>query len=183
MDYSIQVASQRSLQYSRLCESPTWHLMYMHSLTGFYFLQAWSGSQNLVTFRNFTRQLSYVKKLWLQLNRLSLTWGPFNRSSYLLVDCFLIFGYSLLMKKFHNICQAHVFYPEKGGCAAFLANYDTKSGARVMFNNRHYSLPPWSISILPDCRNVVFNTAKVRLPWAPPPIVLEAFKFAAELIF
>lgn len=57
--------------------------------------------------------------------------------------------------------QAHVFYPEKGGCAAFLANYDTKSGARVMFNNRHYSLPPWSISILPDCRNVVFNTAKV----------------------
>lgn len=31
-----------------------------------------------------------------------------------------------------------------------------------MFNNMHYNLPPWSISILPDCRNVVFNTAKVR---------------------
>lgn len=30
-----------------------------------------------------------------------------------------------------------------------------------MFNNMHYNLPPWSISILPDCRNVVFNTAKV----------------------
>ncbi|KAK7282946.1 hypothetical protein RIF29_12086 [Crotalaria pallida] len=25
----------------------------------------------------------------------------------------------------------------------------------------HYNLPPWSISILPDCRNVVFNIAKV----------------------
>jgi len=25
----------------------------------------------------------------------------------------------------------------------------------------HYNLPPWSISILPDCRNAVFNTAKV----------------------
>lgn len=57
--------------------------------------------------------------------------------------------------------QAHVFYQEKGGCAAFLSNYDTESGVRVLFNNRHYSLPPWSISILPDCRNVVFNTAKV----------------------
>ncbi|XP_021889259.1 beta-galactosidase 3-like [Carica papaya] len=27
----------------------------------------------------------------------------------------------------------------------------------------HYSLPPWSISILPDCKNVVFNTADVRV--------------------
>ncbi|KAJ8451967.1 hypothetical protein Cgig2_007450 [Carnegiea gigantea] len=57
--------------------------------------------------------------------------------------------------------QAHVFYPENGGCAAFLSNYDTQSAAKVLFNNMHYNLPPWSISILPDCRNVAFNTAKV----------------------
>lgn len=58
--------------------------------------------------------------------------------------------------------QAHVFTSQPGVCAAFLANYNTNSIARVMFNNVHYNLPPWSISILPDCRNVVFNTAKVR---------------------
>ncbi|CAI0392457.1 unnamed protein product [Linum tenue] len=57
--------------------------------------------------------------------------------------------------------QAHVYSTEHGDCAAFLANYDTKSATRVLFNNMHYNLPPWSISILPDCRNVVFNTAKV----------------------
>ncbi|KAI4327674.1 hypothetical protein L6164_020103 [Bauhinia variegata] len=57
--------------------------------------------------------------------------------------------------------QAHVYSTESGDCAALLANYDTKSTVRVMFNNMHYNLPPWSISILPDCRNVVFNTAKV----------------------
>ncbi|KAK6922654.1 D-galactoside/L-rhamnose binding SUEL lectin domain [Dillenia turbinata] len=57
--------------------------------------------------------------------------------------------------------QAHVYSAESGECAAFLSNYDTKSTSRVMFNNMHYNLPPWSISILPDCRNVVFNTAKV----------------------
>ncbi|XP_058227870.1 beta-galactosidase 3 isoform X2 [Rhododendron vialii] len=57
--------------------------------------------------------------------------------------------------------QAHVYSSEAGDCAAFLSNYDTKSSVRVMFNNMHYNLPPWSISILPDCRNVVFNTAKV----------------------
>ncbi|KAL6977561.1 Beta-galactosidase 3 [Sarracenia purpurea var. burkii] len=56
--------------------------------------------------------------------------------------------------------QAHVYSPG-GDCAAFLSNYDTNSAARVMFNNMHYNLPPWSISILTDCRNVVFNTAKV----------------------
>ncbi|KAK8707923.1 hypothetical protein V6N13_058974 [Hibiscus sabdariffa] len=58
--------------------------------------------------------------------------------------------------------QAHVF-SSKGSCAAFLSNYHTKSAVRVIFNDRHYNLPPWSISILPDCRNVVFNTAKVRV--------------------
>ncbi|MBA0551647.1 hypothetical protein Golob_022523, partial [Gossypium lobatum] len=60
-----------------------------------------------------------------------------------------------------NFQQAHTYTSESGDCVAFLSNYDTKSAARVLFNNMHYNLPPWSISILPDCRNVVFNTAKV----------------------
>ncbi|XP_024542252.1 beta-galactosidase 8 isoform X1 [Selaginella moellendorffii] len=45
-------------------------------------------------------------------------------------------------------------------CAAFLANIDTSS-ASVKFGGKVYNLPPWSVSILPDCRNVVFNTAQV----------------------
>ncbi|KAK8580862.1 hypothetical protein V6N13_143921 [Hibiscus sabdariffa] len=57
--------------------------------------------------------------------------------------------------------QAHVFSSRGGSCAAFLSNYHMKSAARVTFNNRHYDLPPWSISILPDCKNVAFNTALV----------------------
>ncbi|KAG6704975.1 hypothetical protein I3842_07G158600 [Carya illinoinensis] len=57
--------------------------------------------------------------------------------------------------------QAHVFSSGRRRCAAFLANYHSNSAARVIFNNMHYNLPPWSISILPDCRNVVFNTARV----------------------
>ncbi|XP_027089797.1 beta-galactosidase 3 [Coffea arabica] len=57
--------------------------------------------------------------------------------------------------------EAHVYSSAKGGCAAFLSNYDSNSAARVTFNNMHYNLPPWSISILPDCKNVIFNTAKV----------------------
>ena len=60
-----------------------------------------------------------------------------------------------------NCSQAHVFSSKSDGCAAFLSNYNTRSDARVTFNNMHYDLPRWSISILPDCQNVVFNTAKV----------------------
>ena len=58
--------------------------------------------------------------------------------------------------------QAHVFKSESGSCAAFLANYDTSSYANVEYGNNHYDLPPWSISILPDCKNTVYNTARVR---------------------
>jgi len=48
-------------------------------------------------------------------------------------------------------------------CSAFLANVGTKSDATVNFSGNSYHLPAWSVSILPDCKNVVLNTAQVRL--------------------
>lgn len=57
--------------------------------------------------------------------------------------------------------EAHVYKAKSGACAAFLANYDPKSSAKVTFGNTQYDLPPWSVSILPDCKNVVFNTARI----------------------
>ncbi|KAM7254583.1 hypothetical protein ACFE04_003963 [Oxalis oulophora] len=60
-----------------------------------------------------------------------------------------------------NYEEAHVFKSKSGACAAFLANYHQSSYAKVTFGNEHYNLPPWSISILPDCKNTVYNTARV----------------------
>lgn len=60
-----------------------------------------------------------------------------------------------------NNQEVHVFNPKSGSCAAFLANYDTTSSAKVNFQNMQYELPPWSISILPDCKTAVFNTARL----------------------
>ena len=57
--------------------------------------------------------------------------------------------------------QAHEFKSKSGACAAFLANYNPSSYAKVAYGNNHYNLPPWSISILPDCKNTVYNTARV----------------------
>ncbi|KAK6944825.1 Glycoside hydrolase 35, catalytic domain [Dillenia turbinata] len=56
--------------------------------------------------------------------------------------------------------EAHV-YQSKSGCAAFLANYDEQHAVKVSFSGAQYDLPAWSVSILPDCKNVVFNTARV----------------------
>ncbi|KAL5078646.1 hypothetical protein RYX36_007067 [Vicia faba] len=63
-----------------------------------------------------------------------------------------------------NTAKVHLYKTSFGACAAFLANYDTSSWAKVPFGNGQYDLPPWSISILPDCKTEVFNTAKVGAP-------------------
>ena len=57
--------------------------------------------------------------------------------------------------------QADIYSDQSGGCVAFLANIDSANDKVVTFRNRQYDLPAWSVSILPDCRNVVFNSAKV----------------------
>ncbi|PIN25789.1 Beta-galactosidase [Handroanthus impetiginosus] len=57
--------------------------------------------------------------------------------------------------------EAHVYRDNGSKCAAFLANIDEHGSATVKFHNQAYTLPPWSVSILPDCRNTAFNTAKI----------------------
>ncbi|KAH7833498.1 hypothetical protein Vadar_006946 [Vaccinium darrowii] len=57
--------------------------------------------------------------------------------------------------------EAHVYRENKSRCSAFLANIDERDSATVTFFGQVYTLPPWSVSILPDCRKTVFNTAKI----------------------
>lgn len=60
------------------------------------------------------------------------------------------------------LLQAYTFTEEAGGgCVAFLINNDQRKNATVQFQNQSFVLLPKSISILPDCQNVIFNTAKV----------------------
>lgn len=73
----------------------------------------------------------------------------------------------LVLVSLINFCtfvnvQAHVYKSKSGACSAFLANYNPRSYAKISFGSNHYNLPPWSISILPDCKNTVYNTARVR---------------------
>ncbi|CAM0946109.1 unnamed protein product [Alopecurus aequalis] len=73
------------------------------------------------------------------------------------------------IKKLGNYEKAYVFNSKNGTCAAaFLSNYHTTSAVKVRFMGRHYDLPAWSISILPDCKTAVFNTATVKEPTLLP---------------
>nr|Q00662.1 RecName: Full=Putative beta-galactosidase; Short=Lactase; AltName: Full=SR12 protein; Flags: Precursor [Dianthus caryophyllus]CAA40459.1 CARSR12 [Dianthus caryophyllus] len=60
--------------------------------------------------------------------------------------------------------EAHVYSSNSGSCAAFLANYDPKWSVKVTFSGMEFELPAWSISILPDCKKEVYNTARVNEP-------------------
>lgn len=65
-------------------------------------------------------------------------------------------------------------YASSEFCVAFLANTDDKEDKTVQFRNMSYNLPAWSVSILPDCKNEVFNSAKVRSPSSMVDMVPES---------
>lgn len=64
--------------------------------------------------------------------------------------------------------EATVYKTGSGLCAAFLANFGAQSEATVNFNGNSYILPAWSVSILPDCKNVALNTAKINAAVVSP---------------
>ncbi|XP_065880774.1 beta-galactosidase 16-like [Euphorbia lathyris] len=70
-----------------------------------------------------------------------------------------------------HLQEAFVFRGNSGECAAFLANYNWRRNARIFFQNRSYDLPPKSISILPDCETITFNTAKVNAQYGTRSII------------
>ncbi|KAL2937121.1 Beta-galactosidase 14 [Bienertia sinuspersici] len=58
-----------------------------------------------------------------------------------------------------NKCNDQARYYHKNNlCAAFLWNNRTHTPETVKFKGKEHTLPPKSISILPDCKTVVYNT-------------------------
>ncbi|XP_010535801.1 PREDICTED: beta-galactosidase 7 [Tarenaya hassleriana] len=53
-------------------------------------------------------------------------------------------------------------YAMKEGSSCFISNSNTTADALVSFQGNQYSVPAWSVSVLPDCKNVAYNTAKVN---------------------
>ncbi|GAB2275102.1 Beta-galactosidase 8 [Dionaea muscipula] len=75
--------------------------------------------------------------------------------------------------------EATVYKIESGSCASFLANTGT-SQTTVNFNGNSYLLPAWSVSILPDCKNVALNTAKINSVAVLPKFIPQALNHKVD---
>lgn len=59
--------------------------------------------------------------------------------------------------------QAYIYEnKEDNVCVAFLSNNNSRIDTDVVFRGTKYFLPHHSISILPDCKTVVYNTQRVN---------------------
>ncbi|CAN0845632.1 Beta-galactosidase 10 [Linum grandiflorum] len=72
--------------------------------------------------------------------------------------------------------EVDIYADGSGACCSFLANSDAQNDMTIIFRNSSYYLPAWSVSILPDCRNEIFNTAKVTSQASVVEMIPEALR-------
>ncbi|KAL5066527.1 hypothetical protein RYX36_028264 [Vicia faba] len=66
------------------------------------------------------------------------------------------------VQKINDFHEVRIFEKEEGNiCAAFITNNHTTQAATISFRGSNYLLPAHSISVLPDCKTVVFNTQSI----------------------
>ncbi|QCD80206.1 beta-galactosidase [Vigna unguiculata] len=63
---------------------------------------------------------------------------------------------------FGNSVKATV-YATNGSSSCFLSNTNTTTDATLTFRGNKYTIPAWSVSLLPDCHHEEYNTAKVNV--------------------
>ncbi|KAK6923726.1 Glycoside hydrolase 35, catalytic domain, partial [Dillenia turbinata] len=61
-----------------------------------------------------------------------------------------------------HLQEVDVYSDPSEACVAFLANIDDVNDKTIVFRNMSYHVPAWSVSILKDCKNEVYNSAKVK---------------------
>jgi len=52
-------------------------------------------------------------------------------------------------------------YTYDGKSTCFIGNAHQSKDATINFRNNEYTIPAWSVSILPNCSSEAYNTAKV----------------------
>ena len=66
------------------------------------------------------------------------------------------------VQKLNDYHEVRIFEkPGTSTCAAFITNNHTNQAATISFRGSNYFLPAHSISVLPDCKTVVYNTQNI----------------------
>ncbi|TKY46213.1 Beta-galactosidase protein [Spatholobus suberectus] len=89
-------------------------------------------------------------------------WGHLKRLHELLksMEKVLTMGSSNNIE-YGNMMTATI-YSYAGNSVCFLGNANPSKEATINFQNTQYTVPAWSVSILPDCFTEAYNTAKVN---------------------
>jgi hypothetical protein len=78
------------------------------------------------------------------------------------------------VQKLGKLFEARVYeIKEQNVCVAFLSNHNTKDDVTMTFRGQPYFVPRHSISILADCKTVVFSTQhvnKLSIVWSSEPM-------------
>uniref|UniRef100_A0ACD5Z522 Uncharacterized protein n=1 Tax=Avena sativa TaxID=4498 RepID=A0ACD5Z522_AVESA len=63
---------------------------------------------------------------------------------------------------FDDKVKATKYTLDDGSSACFISNSHDNEDVNVTFEGSVYQVPAWSVSVLPDCKTVAYNTAKVK---------------------
>ncbi|KAK3226688.1 hypothetical protein Dsin_006550 [Dipteronia sinensis] len=89
-------------------------------------------------------------------------WGHLRNLHLILlsVQKTLLYGYKRDID-YGNMMSATV-YNYEGKCVAFLGNANKLEDLTINFQDNNYTVPRWSVTVLPDCFTEAYNTAKIN---------------------
>ncbi|KAK1554837.1 hypothetical protein Q3G72_018080 [Acer saccharum] len=89
-------------------------------------------------------------------------WGHLRNLHLILlsVQKTLFYGYKRDID-YGNMMSATV-YNYEGKCVAFLGNANELEDFTINFQDNNYTVPRWSVTVLPDCFTEAYNTAKIN---------------------
>ncbi|CAI9760639.1 unnamed protein product [Fraxinus pennsylvanica] len=72
-----------------------------------------------------------------------------------------ILTYGNVTNKDYGNMMSHTIYNYDGTRVCFFGNANQNDAITINFEGTNYTVPAWSVSILPDCKTEVYNTARV----------------------
>ncbi|EYU41564.1 hypothetical protein ABFS82_10G046800 [Erythranthe guttata] len=89
-------------------------------------------------------------------------WGHLKKLHSLLMSMEKILTYGQYTNTDYGRMMSSTVYSLNGTRVCFLGNANNKDDITINFEGRKYTVPAWSVSILPDCVTEVYNTARVN---------------------
>ncbi|KAK9937828.1 hypothetical protein M0R45_014596 [Rubus argutus] len=90
-------------------------------------------------------------------------WGHLKELHYHIRSMEKILTYGDVTEVEYGNSLSVTIYSYEGNRSCFISNANATSDVIMNFENNMYSVPAWSVTILPDCDTEVYNTAKVNV--------------------